>query len=328
MIRLRSLGDTVLMTPALSAAGALAHRIGVVAEDPFHQVLEGHPDLDRLFVIRRRDGLPGRIEAIRRIREYQSEAVIDLHGGTTAALLAYFSGAPLRVGYASGRNARAYNFKVPESSILWGRSQLHTVEHQISPLLALGATVDAVPPLYVSRSPQAEEEVERSLRKMSLKPGFLLIHPAAAFETKRWPLANFVELACRLAVSGHSVVTTAGPGEEALLQPFRRVGADNLRVFGPGSIHRFTALAARCRAFIGNDTGTTHIAAALKKPVAAVFGSSDSQVWRPWGTESRVLQADLDCIPCPGHQCLHYEEPKCIHSITVDQTFAAVLELL
>lgn len=316
------------MTPAISAARTLSRRVGVVLESPFHQVLEGHPDLDRMFVIQRRDGLSGRIEAIRRIREYCSDAVIDLHGGTTAALLAYFSGAPLRVGYASGRNARTYNFKVPESSSLWGRSQLHTVEHQISPFLALGATVEAVPPLYVSRNPQAEEEVERSLREAGLEPGYLLIHPAAAFETKRWPVANFVELACRLAASGHSVLATAGPGEEAILHPFRQLAVANVGVFGPGSIHHFTALAARCRAFVGNDTGTTHIAAALKKPVAAVFGSSDSQVWRPWGTESRLLQADLDCIPCPGHRCLHYEKPKCIQSITVDQAHAAVLELL
>ena len=80
--------------------------------------------------------------------------------------------------------------------------------------------------------------------------------------------------------------------------------------------------------YIGNDSGPMHLAAAVGTPTVAVWGSSDSRRWRPWGVEHRVVQNPFECNPCPGYRCLVADSPLCIESVTVDQVNAAVEEVL
>ena len=70
-----------------------------------------------------------------------------------------------------------------------------------------------------------------------------------------------------------------------------------MRFLDPLSIRKFSALASLCLLYIGNDTGTTHIAAALGKRIAVIFGSSDSKAWHPW--EFRTGCFDLICPASP-----------------------------
>jgi heptosyltransferase-2 len=80
------------------------------------------------------------------------------------------------------------------------------------------------------------------------------------------------------------------------------------------------------RLFLGNDSGPTHIAAALNVPIVVLFGSSDSQIWFPWTTSSpyRIVQNKFACNPCRSDRCRVYGEPRCILSITPEQVEAAV----
>ncbi len=80
--------------------------------------------------------------------------------------------------------------------------------------------------------------------------------------------------------------------------------------------------------FVGNDSGPTHLAAALSVPVVVLFGSSDSALWSPWKTSYRMVQNSFDCNPCPGYRCLVYNEPRCILSITSSQVKVAIDALL
>jgi len=329
-VRLRSLGDTVLMTPVLEAARRLpGARIGVVVESPFNQVLEGNPALDAIVAIDRRTGkFAARVRAIRSIRAFRPDVAIDLHGGTTSALMTFLSGAGRRVGYATSRNARLYNVRVPDTRVVWGTSVLHTVEHQLAPLKYLGCPVEPVPPLRVPVHPNRVSQIATLLAQQGVTSPFVLVHPAAAFTTKQWPASNFAELIGRIAATSRQVVVTAGPGEEPLLEEIRGLTAGSACIVPPMSIPDFIAMASLCDLYVGNDTGATHIAAALGKPIAVVFGSSDSAVWRPWGVRYELVRSDLPCIPCPGYRCLEYSEPRCIQSIDVDRVFAAVSRLL
>ena len=330
LIRLRSLGDTVLMTPCLSVLKRQpGWETAVVVEEPFHQVLEDNPDLDRLFVIPRTSAkLTSRLQALRQIRAFRPQVAVDLHGGSTSALLTLASGARTRLGYAQNRHAAFYNKRVPPSGQVWSQRIVHTVEHQLSPLKYLGFPTDPIPPLQVSLQPQRVSQVQASLPdQLTRSPdGFVLIHPAAAFDTKQWEAGKFTQLANRLVDLGIPVVITAGPGEEPLLREIEAEASRQVHFLPPLPLPRFTALASLCRLYIGNDTGATHIAAALKKPIVVIFGSSDSTVWHPWQTEYRLLRSDLPCIPCPGYYCLHFDQPKCIRSIEVDEVWSAARE--
>lgn len=330
LVRLRSLGDTVLMTPLLEAARRRTGlEVGVVVEEPFDQVLEGNPHLDRLFVIpRKTPSWLARIRTLQKLRAYRPETVIDLHGGTTAAIITGLSGARRRVGYAAGRNTWFYNIRIPEPARVWGRNPLHTVEHQLAALHFLDLSVEPVPPLHVPVSYPDRDRLEEELKRKGVDPGFVLIHPGAAFETKQWDATRFGALARRLVDRGHQVVVTAGPGQDGLLSRMKEMCPPAVVFFDPLPLRGFVALASLCGLYVANDTGPTHVAAALGKKIVAIFGSSDPGAWRPWGVEYRLLQADLPCIPCPGYYCLHYDEPRCIRSIEVDDVDRAVGELL
>jgi len=157
---------------------------------------------------------------------------------------------------------------------------------------------------------------------------FVLVHPAAAFDTKQWPIERYAELIRSLRVDGFEVVVTCGPGESHLLEWLSHKVDDGVRFVPPLTLSRFAALASLCKVYVGNDTGTTHIASALQKPIVVVFGSSDSTVWYPWNVDFELVKSDLSCIPCPGYSCSEYEEPLCIKSIPVERVYSAVKRLM
>ncbi len=329
VIRLRSLGDTVLMTPALAAAKRLPNcKVGVVVETPFHEVLVHNPNVDRLFVLdRNRNNLSERIRSVAAIRSFAPHLAIDLHGGTTSAWMTFFSKAARRVGYAASRNAFLYNLRVPVSSEIWGKKQLHTVEHQLSPLKHLGFPVDPLPPVEISLLPGELLEGRRKLEELGVAEPFVLVHPAAAFDTKQWPAEHFATVCRDLSRSGMKVVLTAGPGEEAVLHRIRDLGAGSASVLAPLPLRLFSAVASLSALYIGNDTGATHIAAAFGRKIIVIFGSSDDSVWYPWQTQHELIRHRLPCVPCPGYRCLHYKEPLCIQSVSPEAVIHAARSL-
>jgi heptosyltransferase-3 len=93
-------------------------------------------------------------------------------------------------------------------------------------------------------------------------------------------------------------------------------------------LREFAALVSKCRLYVGNDTGATHMAAALGRRIVVIFGSSDFRVWSPWRVEHRLVRSDLPCVPCPGYRCLHYPDPRCIRAIETGPVLEAIRELL
>ncbi len=327
LIRLRSLGDTVLMTPVLEALRRGRHRVGVVLERPFDAILTNHPAVDRLFVLTGRKSWLSRLRVVAQLRSYRPDLMIDLHGGPTSALITRLSGAGRRVGYAASRNRRFYNELVPDPRELWGKPGLHTVEHQLAPLLHLGFPVDTEPRLSLSVEAAALDATRDLLAGLGIEEGFVLLHPSAAFDTKQWPVDRFAALARFLMGKGYPLAATAGPGEESLLEELRRLTGENLPVIPPVPLERFAALASLCGLYVGNDTGATHVAAAVGRPIVVIFGSSDADVWHPWGVPHELLRSDRECVPCPGYYCLHYPEPLCVRDIPVERVAEAVTRM-
>lgn len=317
------------MTPALEVAKrGLDNQVGVVCEEPCDQVLRDNPFVDELIVGSRSRKFLSRLQVIRKVRAFRPDIAIDLHGGTTSSIMTGLSGAGLRVGSVRTRYNWLFNCRVPGAREVWKRSDLHTVEDQLASLKFLGYPVEPIPPLWVPRRAEDIRSAKELLSRNHLDEGFVMIHPGAAFDTKRWQVEHFARLAIRLMADKLQVAATAGPGEEGLLAELSRFAGQDLKIIEPLSLSGFAALVSFCGVFVGNDTGSTHIATAAKKPVAVIFGSSDSKVWYPWQTDFRVIKSDLDCIPCPGYHCLEYDEPKCIRTIDVERVHQAVRDLI
>lgn len=156
------------------------------------------------------------------------------------------------------------------------------------PLEALGAKgVEAVP----SDVPTEAEAAEIEQRSRALAPGFLAVHPGSGSALKNWPAARFAQLigAWRRATVRRSWLLCLGPAEGEGPPELRRLEPDLIaRDWRPRSLG---ALLARAGAFVGNDSGASHLAAAWGAPTLALFGPTDPAQWSPCGERTRVVRS-------------------------------------
>ena len=150
VIRLRSLGDTVLTTPALALLKRARPdlRIAIVVERPFDVLLAGNPDTWRVLRMTEKAGWSGLLQAIRQIRRLQPELCLNLHGGATSAWLTALSGARTRAGFGHFRFRFVYNVGIPRAQQVLRRGfddLVHTAEHHASAVFYLGAPESEIP---------------------------------------------------------------------------------------------------------------------------------------------------------------------------------------
>src|SRR5687768_5330637 len=220
LIRLRSIGDTVLSTPSLFALRRFlpSAEIDILVEDWVAPVLNDHPHLDNVVVLDR-GGFVTRARVAREIRATGYDVVYNLHGGTTATFLTRASGARHRVGYKTYQYAQLHNHQAPSPLLLWGQKKTHSVEQQLALLGWTGVPVSDRPRTHVAVTSEADWTVKQRLAEVGLEDRqFALLHPAAAFATKQWAAENFARVAESLAERGFASVAIATPRERETLE--------------------------------------------------------------------------------------------------------------
>jgi heptosyltransferase-3 len=310
VIRLRSMGDTVLTTPALRLLKTARPdvQIFVVVERPWDRLLESNDDVAGTVICDR----SARWKAAAAIRRVRPELCLNLHGGSTSAALTAFSGASWRAGFAHFPFRAVYNVAIPRAQEVLRRTAnapVHTAEHLASAAFYLGAPSGEIPAarLFAEAAPRTSP--------------YAVLHVAAAYFTKQWPTARFVELGRWLRETlGLEPILTAGPGQGDLL-----AGVEGLETSANLSVGGLMSLIKGARLFVGNDSGPAHVAAAFGVPCVVIFGSSNSSVWRPWKTRCEVVETAWTCKPCPGDRCYAFDEPRCILSVELEVVQKAVL---
>jgi heptosyltransferase III len=266
IIRLRSLGDCVLTTPALDILKRFRPdlRVAVAVEDRFRAIFEHNPDVDEIL-----PPTPGPL------RRWRPDLCVNFHGGTRSACMAAFSGARVRAGFGHFRHSFVYNLRIPRAQEILGEERtVHTAEHMASAIFHLGAPRCEIPRAKLVTSGAAPSRAP-----------VCVIHAVAATADKTWPSDGFV------AVAGH--VKRQG------LEPvFIGAKADDLSPFGAYRIVRgapldeIKTLLSGAALFVGNDSGPAHMAAASGAPVVVIFGNSNPDIWGPWRTDSQVVRAE------------------------------------
>jgi ADP-heptose:LPS heptosyltransferase len=314
IIRLRPLGDMVLLTPALAALHSWRPdlRLSVLAEPANAPILEGNPAVAEISLHREF------VSTVAAIRQRRFSVVFNQHSGPTSALLTALSGAAVRVCWVRRQFSWAYNVHVPSPSAFYGRDDVHTVEQRITQFYAMGLPQGPIPPGAIYPSAAARESVSRLLigRGIADGGGYAVVRPGATHPNKRWSVENFAAIARWLRRERKiPTVVNLGPGDEALAAPIRRLCGAKIPVVDGLTLPELMALLAGARLLAGNDCGPTHIAAAGRVPIVVVFGASNPVHWRPWGTEYRLLQSSEPATPG-------------LPSIRVEQVQAACAELL
>ncbi len=270
IIRLRSLGDCVLTTPALTLLNRARSdlKIGVSVEPPFAAVFEGSPAISEILA-----------PACRAVRNWKPSLCVNLHGGTRSQWITGLSGAKWRAGFAHHSTTLAYNFKIGRAQRILGVNRtVHTAEHLASAFFALGVPLQEVPRAEMSAGDSPIDAGDPPIH-----PRYAVLHPFASTPGKQWPPERFCEVARYLELWNIAPVFLAGPGDDA--QAFSAH-----RVFR-GTLTAAKAVISRAAVFIGNDSGPAHIAAAFSVPTLVFFSTSNPAIWGPWRTESEIVVA-------------------------------------
>jgi heptosyltransferase-3 len=341
IVRLRSIGDIVLLTPALRALKQWRPdlRVTVLAESRFRELLEMIPDADEAVTLGTASGSGGdasRFRVLRTVRQRRFQLCLNLHGGPTSAFLTALSGAPRRAGFAHFRMRQIYNLLIPDARTILHQERIHTAEHQASAFFWMGLPQRALPRsrLVVRQGDNDWWEAQRVLLDLPADRPYTVLHPTALYPTKQWAPEHFARLGQDLEqTAGVTPLYTAGPGESKTLDSVEHENRTSIRRLEGATLGQLAAALAGARIFVGNDSGPAHMSQALGVPTAVIFGSSSSVIWGPWPPEERgrrtaVVQNLFDCNPCPGDRCYRYERPECILSVTFDQVREAVGNLL
>ena len=348
IVRLSAIGDVLHTLPVLEALRAAfpQARIGWIVEELSAPLLDGHPALDKLYVIpkKRWRGNFWRMVGpeirpfFRQAKADGWDVAIDVHGLTKSGLVAWASGAPLRIGHA-GEDGREINKLFTNCRVPPPEGEMpHVVERNLGLLRALGIQDPYAARGSLHMRPEEVDGARARLREAGWdgEKGLVALNPGAGWETKRWSPGRFAEVGAALAADpGLAPLVVWGPGEE----PARDTIAAGLRergvqpVVSPRTtLRQLAATLSLCKLFIGGDTGPTHMAALLGKPVVGIFGASDSLRNRPWPRDSGpVLQRrDLPCCPCWNTVCplAGDERLKCLSGIEASAVVEAARKAL
>jgi ADP-heptose:LPS heptosyltransferase len=265
VIRLRSMGDCILTTPALAILKQSRPdlSIGVVVEDRFAALMEGNPDVSTV--------LP---PSLRSLRAFRPRLSLNLHGGPRSLTLTLLSGAHETAGFAHFTASFAYGTRIPTAQEILGVSRkVHTAEHLASAVFYLGVPPREIPSARLFAQPPPETAP------------YAVLHPMATATGKNWPATNFLQVARHLEGSlGLQPVFIGGPGED--LSPFA-----GFRTLAGAPLAELKSVMSGASLFVGNDSGPAHMAAAFGVPVVVIFGNSDPVVWAPWRTASQTIVA-------------------------------------
>lgn len=166
----------------------------------------------------------------------------------------------------------------------------HAVEHLMKPLESLAIYAENESPvLELNEADRANGR--RWLAERDLRDPVLAVHPGSGSPRKNWPPDRFVELA-RRSTRQHAMSRfyILGEADAGLAEEILRMDPESALLANAGLTHVASVLAA-CRLFVGNDSGITHLAAAVGVPTVALFGPSNANRWGPRGPRVRVLQA-------------------------------------
>jgi len=158
----------------------------------------------------------------------------------------------------------------------------------------------------------------------------LIIHPGSGSPTKNWPVSYFAEVIKTFSSLRLGIIL--GPADEKVGDKlFSLLKGENLNmsILKGLSLPDLAKEMRNARLFLGNDSGISHLAAALNIPTLVIFGPTDPQRWRPWGEKVKIFVPSLACAPCEekrkecrDRQCLKMIKPKeVIEEITTHARF-------
>ncbi len=320
------LGDMVLTTPLIAALGARG-AVDVVATPASAGLLANNPDVRRVIVYDKRRSARG-IRGFHRItaamRASRADAIYLAQGSVRSAALAFATGVPVRVGFATSAGRPLYSRTVPyrrhlhHAARLW---QLASPDREPD-------DAEIRPRLYPGASEVAA--VDALVGPVADPRPLLALAPGSVWATKRWPY--YAELAEALGGAVRLVLVGSADDRPLARAILDVAAADTVDATGTLSLLASAELIGRCRALVTNDSAPQHLASAMATPTLTLFGPTVSRFgFGPLAPYSMVVEQEaLDCRPCDKHgpPTCPLGHWKCMRELSAGDVAARVRHLL
>ena len=320
LIRLSSLGDIVLTTPAIRAVRAHFQDayIAMLVAEQSAEILRENPHLNEIITFDRlakNKDTGEMLRVIRLLREQKFTLAIDLQRKFRTEMLMYFSGATERIG-----KGRFCTVRVHE------QGNKHATAHYFELLHAAGIpTGDQKLELFLSESERlaaAQRFDTAGVNDGALKVGFF---PGAGWKLREWMPDRFAAIGDKLVAHFNAnVLIFGGQKEMELVQTVADfMDARAIPFAGNLQIRQLAACIEKCDLFLTNDTGPMHIAAAVGTPTVSLFGPGNHIRFQPLGTMHQTIRYDVPCSPCKQFtdKC---KDNICMKGIGVDEVWESV----
>jgi len=322
IIKPSSFGDVI---HALPAVGAIRERfkkarISWLIKSDWGSIIEGHPYIDDVLAVpfswRSLQAM------VRAVRKRPFDLVVDLQGLFRSAVLGFLSRAPVRIGLANSREGAPFFYT---DCVPLPERVMHAVDRYRLVSEALGAS-DSPPGFGINPTMGAKAAVDLIMSKAGLSKTapFVLIHPMARWENKKWDSDRFAKLGDWLVGEKNIPLFFVGSSGERseidrIISSMRQL-AGNLA--GKTSLIELAALSQRASFFVCNDSGPMHLASAMGTPVFALFGPTDPKKVGPFGPRNSVIQKGVDCIGCRRDRCV--QDKRCMKAILVEDVIETI----
>ena len=323
-----SLGDVVQALPVLRLIKAHKPEAEIFwwIDSRLAPLLENDPDLAGIIPFERNNwGLLRRwLELWRQIRWARAQNfdwVIDLQSLARSSAFGWLANGKIFVGLDEAREcARGfYDIIVPRRSY-----HSHAVDWYLDVLRSLD-----VPAHWNFNWLPEKPEIADALRK-KLNFGnapFIVIQPGARWSNKRWPVENYAELIRQFGKNHPEFRFAILGGMDD--QPLGKVVADAslercADLTGKISLPEMVECIRQSVLMVTNDTGPMHVAAALRKPVVALFGPTEPRRTGPYGQIEQALQLQLSCVPCMKPTCSYVKPFECLRGMSPAVVLAEV----
>jgi heptosyltransferase-2 len=315
------LGDVVMALPAIAMVRAAYPdaELSVAVPRPFAPIFDEQTDAGALDVV-----------APEGMSKSAFDTVVLLTNSFGSAWAAHRARIGERWGYSAAGRRLLLTRAVPRP-----RGRVHQVEYYRTLARALGMPDASETPRIVPDARTIElADALAATHGVAGEPvvGFA---PGAAYgHAKRWPPKYVASLIATLAsregitcmLFGASGDVEAGREIESALGSRALAPGRLVNLIGRTDLRQLIGLLARCRAFVTNDSGSMHLAAALGTPIVATFGPTDERVTAPRGSRVDVLTEDVFCRPCMLRECPI--DHRCMKRITPERALAAVTKAM
>jgi lipopolysaccharide heptosyltransferase II len=330
-----SLGDIVQALPVLRLLKCHLPDSEIYwwADSALAPLLEGDPDLAGVVRFERKRwghirNWPEMFRSVRWMRGQHFDWVIDLQCLARSGAFAWLANGNVLIGLDEVREgARGfYDVAVRRNSYY-----THAADWYLAVLPRLGVPVHNKF-VWLPERPQIAADIKSKWpAACDAHVRWVAIQPGARWTNKRWPSANFAEV-IRMLAAGHADTrfVILGNGEDVPLgEIVARAGPERcLNLCHRTSLPEMVEWLRLCSMMITNDTGPMHVAAALGKPVIAMFGPTEPRRTGPYGQLENVLRVELPCSPCMKEYCSYEKPNECLNAITPAMVFQRAKNLL